>query len=410
MSQVNNAILSSVYPSVGILYGYTSIDICGNNFQGTTNVWFKDGSSNTYDVSFTYVNTNHITATTPYTLNPQVMQIYLNNPSGQSTQSLNFTFKDQCQLYGLYYAVGASGSFYIEEQFPNINLIQEASLNRYDVTNALQVAFDVRKFNYMTGLLKDANNRFIIDTQYNNSTGFFPNDSITLDATNFVTHMSHKQVISVGTYSTLYSNFNTYVNNYFAYGGFKPLIKGQYNPNEIFDKYTGVFDASSFMHIITEQLIDASNAYVKAVSGSITVNNVNSTLKFLNSANPYHNRNPIGQPFSTPSNEENYTMQDGFIDGDLIYVPAGTNVTLRLLIDTRPPSYLPGYISYSTSHTYNDNNLCNYSSKYNDPNYTSSMATDFSNSTIIKQTLTAPLLIHLKNLSTNPYEYGELNT
>lgn len=404
MSSSNNAILSSVYPSVGELYGNTTIDISGNNFQGTTNVWFIDSNSITYDASFTYINSNHITAKTPYSLTPQVMQIYLNNPNGISTQSLSFTFKDQCRLYGLYYVVGASGSFYIEEQFPSVSLIQEASLNRYDVTNALQVAYDVRKFNQLVGIIKDASNHYVVATEYDSQISSFPNDSITLDASFFVNYMSHDQVISVGTYSTLYSDFDTYVNRYFNYGGFTPLVNGVYGSSQFYDLYSGVFDASSFMHIITEYAIDSSNAYVNAVTGSITINGVNRVLSSMTSTNPYHNRNPVGEPFSTPSDDISYKVQDGFVDGDLVYVPAGTSVTLKLDVQRISTNYS----TYASSNTFNDNGLCNYSSKYSDTDYTSNMETDFSNNRVIKQTLTAPLLIHLKNLSIDPYKYGNI--
>jgi len=405
---VAGTVITNIYPNVGELYGYTSVDISGNGFTEITSVLFTDTNSNVYDVSFTVISDNLINAVTPYSLTEQTMQVTTVGLGGFGTSNpVNFYFRNQARLYGLQYALGASGGFYIEEGFPSINLAKLTPLAQYDVTNALQVAYDVRKFNQMIGIIKDPSNHYILETSFNQLTESFPLDSITIDASNFVGYMSHDQVISVGTYSTLYSNFNLYVNSYFSYGGFTPLFDCYYNSTGNYDLYNGIFDASSFIHIINEKIIDPSNSYVKAVTGSITINGINNALLFLVNNNPYHNRNKIGQPFSTPSDDIAYCVADGFVDGDLIYVPSGTNITLKLLIVTEPT----GYTTYAASHDFSNNNLmytemCEFNTKYGDSNYTSHITTTASNETIIQQTLTAPLLIKLENLSTNPYEYG----
>lgn len=413
---VSVPIINSAYPNQGLLYGYTSIDISGSNLTDVTRVYFQDASSNTYDVSFTNITDTAINLHSSYSSYEQIMQIYATNTSGTSSTYANFKFTNQSVLYGLNYAIGASGGFFIEEGFPTVSLIP--LMNKYDVTNALQVTYDVRKFNQLLGLIKDASNHYIIDSSFNQSTDVFPKDELILDAADFVQYMTTDQVISVGTYSTLYSDFNEYVNDYFAYGNFTPLMVND-NSSFCYDLYHGIFDASSFMHIITGQSIDTiTGAYVSDVSGSITIHNVNNVLNFLAYTNPYYNRNYVGEPFAQPSNGEMYTMKDGFIDGDLIFVPEGTNIKLVLKIASQPSSYTT-YNSTSNSTNKNENmfnmdianvslyDQCYYNNKYGQDTYTSSMNTaDLSGGFYyITQNITAPLLIRLKNLSTDPYKY-----
>lgn len=404
-------VITSAYPTQGLLYGYTSVDIYGSNFSSVTRVYFQDANANTYDVSFTKISDTAINLYSPYSLIEQTMQIYTSIGSVSSTTFVDFQFTNQSVLYGRKYAIGASGGFFIEEGFPSISL-QTALINMYDVTNALQVTYDVRKFNQLLGLYKDASNHNVLSTTYNPTTHTFLNDDITLNAADFVQYMSRDQVISVGTYSSLYSDFNSYVNSYFAYGNFTPIFSHD-NYSNFYDLYQGVFDASSFMHIITGHSIDASSAYVNDVSGSITVHNVNNSLNFLSSYNPYRNRNDTSGAFSQPSSGNMYSTADGFIDGDLIFVPEGTDIKLVLKIESGQPS---SYATYSSTNTFNTDAIntsvhdqCYYNTKYGQDTYTSSMNTaDLSGGFYyITQHITAPLLIRLKNLSTNPYEYGE---
>ena len=79
-----------------------------------------------------------------------------------------------------------------------------------------------------------------------------------------------------------------------------------------------------FLHIITEKPIDSSGAYVNDISGSITINNVNELLKTSCVLNVFGNRDPSDNP----------VIEEGFLSGDLIFIPNGLQITLNADIDT----------------------------------------------------------------------------
>jgi len=279
----------------------------------------------------------------------------------------------------------------MEQGFPTIQLATQNPIIRYDVTNAVQVKFDVRTFNRKLGLVKDASNRYIVDTSFNYLLTRFPTDTLTISAAEFLAGMQAAQVLSVGTYSTIYSDFNTYVNTYFGYaGGFASLFASVSQ----FDYNGGVFDAAAFINIITGSAVDASGAYVNNLTGSITIYNINNLLKYAVDGNVFGNRDPSGgTTASDPTNPANYGVADGFLDGDLILIPSGTSITLKLSIqnDNFNPVNNVGPSNVSTL-----NQLSNFSQKYGSSYYTESTVATTSN---ITRTLTAPLLFILKNLS-----------
>jgi hypothetical protein len=247
---------------------------------------------------------------------------------------------------GFFYAFYGSGGFTMDQCFNNIKLTQPNPLLRYDVTKALQVKFDVRTFNAKLGLYKDANNIGITSTSFDPITDNFTINEITINADEFVSGLSKNQVISVGSYSTMYSDFKQLVNTYFGYaGGFSSL----FSQASEFDINNGVFDASAFINIITPYS-KPSGENVKQVTGSITISDINSLLKYAIDRNIFGNRTPqssVGTSSDVSSNytgnsntqeqnffKSNYGMADGFIAGDLIFIPAGTTIKLHLVIDS----------------------------------------------------------------------------
>ena len=253
---------------------------------------------------------------------------------------------------GFYYAFYGSGGFTMDQCFNTIKLQQQNPLLRYDVTKALQVRFDVRTFNSKIGLIKESNNVDIIDSSFNAVTDKFPNNSITISASEFLNGMSAAQVISVGAYSTAYSDYIQFVNTYFGYaGGFSSLFA---EASE-FDINGGVFDASAFMNIITPYSLDGGEN-VKPLEGSITISDINNLLKFAIDGNVFKNRTPqlsdasasdpgfvsasgvvydaSGYSLEHTLYKSNYGMADGFMHGDLIFIPAGTTVKLHVVIDS----------------------------------------------------------------------------
>lgn len=287
---------------------------------------------------------------------------------------------------GDFYAMYAQGGYIIEQGLPTIILAPQTPVVRYDITNALQVKFDVRTFNRKLGLLKDASNINVVDTSYNYVINRFPNDTITLNASEFVNGMTKEQVISLGTYSTLYSDFNQYVNTYFGYaGGFASLFASvsQYDYNQ------GVFDASAFINIINGKTIDTSGAYVNNLTGSITLYNVNNMISYAVDGNIFANRDPSnGTTASDQNDRANYGVADGFVAGDLIYIPQGTTITIKLGIDSE---------NFNPLNNNNSNQVSSNSTLYNNNQYYTVATT--ASLTSIQRVLTAPLVIKLDNLS-----------
>jgi hypothetical protein len=304
------------------------------------------------------------------------------------TLSVNSFPPTDASYSGTYYSIIAQGGYDISQGLPTINLASQTPIATYDLTNAVKVRYDVRTFNTKLGIRKDASNVSIIDSSFNAVADRFPNDTITISAAEFVSGVNASQVISVGTYSSLYSDFNLYVNTYFGYaGGFSSLFASvnNYNYNN------SVFDASAFINIITGKSIDASGESVSNLAGSITILNVNNLLRYAVDANVFGNRNPnTGNTASDPSNNRDYGMIDGFLAGDIIYIPEGTTVTLSLAITSE------NFNPINNIGPNNTNQISNYSQKYGSSYYTEATVASL---TGITRTLKAPLVFILSNLS-----------
>ena len=189
---------------------------------------------------------------------------------------------------GLFYAYGASGGFIIEKGVQTTTITPYENINKYDVTNSLQLTYDIRAFNKKLGLIKDSSNVGILDTSYNSTTGSFPYDQVTISAVEFALSVTPFNIISVGKYSTLYSDFQTLLNNYFGFpSGFTSLfdINSQISING------GVFDATAVVNIMNYHALNASGEYVKTMTGAITINYVNALLRFACLNNPFNNLN-----------------------------------------------------------------------------------------------------------------------
>jgi len=190
---------------------------------------------------------------------------------------------------GLYYAFYGAGGFSTDQSFNQILLSPEASASfqLYDVTYAVQVKFDVRKINEKIGLIKDASNLTVLDSSYDFHKDSFPIDSITIDAGEFINNMSSAQVISVGAYQTLYSEYMQSVNKYFlnSFTSTDTLLSAA-STNDLSN---GLFDADSFMSLINQQT-DSSHPYVHPLLGFVTLSNINQLLRYAVDNNVFGNR------------------------------------------------------------------------------------------------------------------------
>jgi hypothetical protein len=211
---------------------------------------------------------------------------------------------------GEVYAFNASGGFSMERGFDTIKLAEQTAPVHVDVTDAVQIMMDVATFNDKLGLFDSVTDSFV-------------NDEITITAgelTEGVTDDS--QIISVGKYSTLYSDFQSYVASYFGIaGGFSSLFNAA---SEFAIDTDNTFTGASFIALLTASAQDPSGRYISDLSGSITIGNISKLLKYSVDGNVFGNRNPV---------DKNWGVEDGFVAGDLIWVPAGTTITLKLAID-----------------------------------------------------------------------------
>ena len=219
---------------------------------------------------------------------------------------------------GTVYVIPATGGFSMERGFDTIKLAEQTAPSRVDVTDAVQIKLNVDLFNSKLDL-----------GSFNEETDMFGTDEITIDAIDLATNLlDASQVISVGKYSELYSGFQTYVSNYFGIdGGYSSLFVAA---SEFAIDEDNHFDGASFIALLTGVAADPSGRYISDLSGSITISNIAQLLKYSVDANVFNNRDPT---------ESNWGVANGFVKGDLIWVPEGTTITLSLAIDAE--SFLP---------------------------------------------------------------------
>ena len=185
----------------------------------------------------------------------------------------------------------------------------------------------------------------------------------------------------MGSLSTLYSDFNYTVLEYFgAPYGFSSLFSGEENYNI----NNGVFDASALVHIINGGTFTFAGSYVSDLSGSVNIQNITDIIRYACSNNPFQNRPVSG----------NYTVQDGFIANDLIYATGGMSITLS--VDIEPEPYVPIY-------NVGPANLASVDASYHTLNYTNNLTLAKKQTTAtrvnITQIYTVPILFIVSNIN-----------
>ena len=213
---------------------------------------------------------------------------------------------------GEVYAFEATGGFTMERGFDTIKLAEQTAPVHVDVTDAVQIMMDVATFNTKLDL-----------ASFDSVTDSFGVNEISLSSEELTAGVTaESQIISVGKYSTLYSDFQTYVASYFGLaGGFSSLFTAA---SEFAIDTDNTFTAASFIALLTASAQDPSGRYISDLSGSITIGNISKLLKYSVDGNVFGNRDPEVQ---------NWGVVNGFVAGDLIWVPAGTTITLKLAID-----------------------------------------------------------------------------
>jgi hypothetical protein len=268
---------------------------------------------------------------------------------------------------GNVFAITAQGGYAINQKFDTVVLQQVQPVTQYDVTNSIQVLFDVNVFNQKIGV-------------YNATTSRYQNDTINLTASEFVSgitdlsFVSTSKIISLGAYTSLYSDFISYVNQYFNYAnGFTTL----FNTQSTFDYNHGLFDAAAFVKIISGMSADPSGGYISNLTGTIQIYNINNIISYACNNNVFGNRD-ISMVSSTISH--------GFLDGDVIIIPQGTTATLTLELDISETGVSPGAVGQQSSSV----------NRFNNSLYNISSSASLNH---ITQTIKAPLLIRLTDFN-----------
>lgn len=240
---------------------------------------------------------------------------------------------------GFVYAFDGSGGFYVDQSFNPIVLAVPTVLNRYDVIDSIQMWFSARTLNTKLGIMKDASNINVVEALFDISSDTLINDKISISTCDYINGINTRSVISVGRLEFLYSDFEYTVKSYFGDpGAFASLFS---NANT-FDINNGIFDASAYIQVVNSSQFTMTGSFVSDLSGVITISDINRVLRNAVDGDVFKNRNPIpvGGALSINGNKPNYGMVDGFIAGDLIFIPEGFTITLTLDIqpETLPPT------------------------------------------------------------------------
>jgi len=268
------------------------------------------------------------------------------------------------------YAFGATGGFEMERQFADIELRVASTIQRYDVTNAVQVKVAASVLNGKLGTFDTVDDCFKI-----NGT---ETTSITFTSDNFRTALaSTADVISVGSLSTLYSDFKSYVGVYFGFnGGFETLFAAA---TEFVIDGDDLFEADSLVALINGADAGTASPYTKIMTGEITISNITQLLRFAVDSNCFGNRTPSG---SASTDAGNFGVNNGFLANDLIWVPTGIQITLKLAIDAESFNPInnrgPTYVQDTT---------------VNNGNFQSHTT---ATTTLIERVVNVPMLIRLK--------------
>jgi photosystem II stability/assembly factor-like uncharacterized protein len=309
--------------------------------------------------------------------------------------STTYLTSPNTQVNGVYtgvaYVLDSIGGFSIDQSFPQVQLNTHLPILQYNISEALQIRYNVRTMNEKIGVIKDQNNDKVLEVIYydainQNLIDDYGDikDSVTVSSLDFLHNLTTDNIISMGKMSSLYSDFNYTVMQYFgAPAGFTSVFQnvGQFSANQ------GIFDASAFISLVNSITFDGvTGSIISPLQGYFTVKNLNSHLRFICGSNIFGNRKPSGY------NGSNFTVFNGFMPGDLIYIPNGISITLNIGIE--PELYMP-ISNKGPLNLRSIDSMVNYSKpQTNIHKVTTSSITD------IKQTYSVPILIILENLDT----------
>ena len=225
------------------------------------------------------------------------------------------------------YVIGSDGGFSLKQNFDTIGAAAANNLTAaYDLSDAIQILLGVRVLNDKIGIVKDESNNEVISALMTEDGTGLQTNSLTFDTINLTECVGVDNIITMGRMSSLYEDFSNTMYTYFSLPlGFGNIFAHEHttNVNE------GIFDASGMVRILNGNSFDVSGSYISDISGAITINNVNEVLRFVIDSNAFDNRDA----------SDNIGLHNGFIGGDMIYVPDGLTIGMR--VDIESETYFP---------------------------------------------------------------------
>jgi hypothetical protein len=203
---------------------------------------------------------------------------------------------------GSHYAITGSGGYSIQESYAmKLSPIQQ--LGKYDMTDAVQILFPACLLNEFLG-------------DFNAVTNQFNNNQIIITAEQFLYTVREDDILSVGEFGFMYADYRSYVNNYFGhtmntYSLFTNDSQREFN--------NGIFDKNCLYSTLREKTTGAFGEIKEALNGYIEINKVSEMLLKITELNLFGNRS-----FLSGTQD----IYNGFIDGDLIYIPDGIHIKL----------------------------------------------------------------------------------
>ena len=379
---------------------------------------------------------------------------------GATTTDMSFNFKDYHTLdyFSQNFAFPASSTLSVSQGFSSVHRLPEAQVNIFDVTGSVEILLAASNINTLLGITKVPRpnsqgwllaNNSSTNNYYNSISNQFTqvsNDSVELSSSAFVSSITgSSQIVTVGNFKSIYTDFATYVASYFGLSsgtglqtGIAPITNGVTKTPAATGVATGVstlfsgaygfhcnpgdtFGSDQLYSIIQGSGSHATdNSGFNTLQGSIKLWNVTKLLRYAVDSNCFGNRNPdpssntVGNAID-PSGSFNYGVTDGFLAGDMIFIPNnGLAITLNLNINytTTINTYIKNNSNYGSAVPLQQQ----LDSSFSDVSYsaptgtvqTSSSAiinsqtdrsafhaTTVSNANLISRTISCPLLLRL---------------
>jgi hypothetical protein len=303
-----------------------------------------------------------------------------------------FPLDPAATLSGEYACFVGTGHFDLAKNLAQIDQKPTADLQVVDVTQAVQVLMDVRYFNYRIGIQKDANNvtispntvskiyssyldasdNFLVkpapgampvlgaDGVYNWAASSAELGDVSVSVEDMLANFTDKfQVENTGAFSGIYSRFKSDVLAYFGWsGGFASLfaessdfvITGAAGDVAV----DGSLEKQGMFNLLTTIVPipgDTSTTYISPITGGLNLSNVTGLLRRAVDTNAFGNRvsnvdittltgddackrSAHAAVKADGSSVTNFGVGDGFIHGDMIYIPEGLQCTVQLVLSS----------------------------------------------------------------------------